>query len=129
MGAFTEAAPVLAGLGVPTIPTRAEAPHVPRVKHPESLRVGTMQKLLNRPGLASANAAILCGPISGISVVDVDSPYPIHHEAALEAFGDTPLKISTPSLSSFLMVSPLNELGPNVANIFIDLFSDIITPN
>ena len=97
MGAFTEAAPVLAGLGVPTIPTRAEAPHVPRVKHPESLRVGTMQKLLNRPGLASANAAILCGPISGISVVDVDSPYPIHHEAALEAFGDTPLKISTPS--------------------------------
>lgn len=97
MGAFTEAAPILAGLGIPTIPTRAEIPHVPRVKHPESLRVGTMQKLLNRPGLASANAAILCGPISGVSVIDVDSPYPIHHEAALEAFGDTPLKISTPS--------------------------------
>ena len=97
MAAFTEAAPILAALGVPTIPTRAEAPHVPRVKHPESLRVGTMEKLLSRPGLATANAALLCGPVSGVTVLDIDSPDPTQHEAAIEAFGDSPLKVGTPS--------------------------------
>lgn len=97
MAAFTEAAPILAALGVPTIPTRAEAPHVPRVKHPESLRVGTMEKLLSRPGLATANAALLCGPVSGVTVLDIDSPDPTQHDAAIEAFGDSPLKVATPS--------------------------------
>lgn len=97
MGAFQEIAPELGALGVPVLPTREDTPSEPMIKNAERLTVQAVSQMLQKPRFANANAAALCGPRSGISVVDIDAPGPVQLDAALHIFGETPLIARTPS--------------------------------
>lgn len=97
MGAFREIALELGTRGVPVLPTRQDMPCTPMVANAERLTVQAIAKMLQKPRFANANAAVSCGPRSGISVVDIDSPDPVQLDAALHLFGDTLLIGQTPS--------------------------------
>lgn len=97
MGAFVEAVRILAAYDVPTIPTRQDAPAMPMVKRPGRFGVSASLKLAENFKFQEANAAIWAGATSGLTIVDIDSVDPRHTAEALKAFGDTPLKVSTPS--------------------------------
>ena len=60
----------------------------------------------HRPGLSTirkwidkfpgANVGIVTGPLSGVSVVDVDSAAPLVQDQVIKRFGNTPLQTRTP---------------------------------
>jgi hypothetical protein len=97
MGAFSAAVEIFTMQGVGVIPTRQETPAVPMVKHPDRFGVPASRRLAADPRFADANAAIWAGSHSRLTIVDVDSSDPAHVAEAIKAFGDSPLKISTPS--------------------------------
>jgi hypothetical protein len=97
MSAFAEALEIFAGQNIPVIPTRGDAPHKPMVLHPDKFGVQATVKLGGNPKFIAANAAIWTGPRSRLTVVDVDSPDPAVTAEAIKIFGDSPLKVRTPS--------------------------------
>jgi Bifunctional DNA primase/polymerase, N-terminal len=98
-GAFSQAAEVLWRAGLAGMPVGGNDGKQPLV--------ASFTKWKRRPGLATickwvdkypdANVGIVTGPLSGVSVVDIDSADPIVQRAIVERFGDTPLKTRTPS--------------------------------
>src|SRR4051812_45853603 len=97
MSAFAEAVAVLGSQGVPVIPTRQDSPSRPLVFHPDNFGVRASQKVANDPKFSNANAAIWAGKRAKLTVVDVDSADPCHFADAITIFGDSPLKVQTPS--------------------------------
>ena len=97
MGAFPEAVHMFAPLNVAVIPTQADAPSVPRMRNGNKLGVRGSLELAKNPRFAEANAGIWTGKRSGITVVDIDSNDPAIIAEAVARFGDTPLKVQTPS--------------------------------
>ncbi|HEV2680920.1 MAG TPA: bifunctional DNA primase/polymerase [Rhodanobacter sp.] len=83
--------------GVPVVPTRPDAPSMPMVTKPNRIGLRATRTLLHDPRYSSANAAVWLGPRARLTVVDVDSPDPKHLEASIAVFGDSPLKVQTPS--------------------------------
>lgn len=97
MGAFAEAFRTFAVQGIPVIPTRPDVPSMPMVRHPAQFRVSTCRKLTENPRFNDANAGLWTGRTSGLTIVDIDSTDPAHLAEVIHIFGDTRLKISTPS--------------------------------
>lgn len=97
MGAFAEAVEIFTAQGIGVIPTRRETPAMPMVKHPDRFGVPASRRLVENPRFEEANAAIWAGRHSRLTIVDIDSKEPAHVAEAIKAFGDTPLKVSTPS--------------------------------
>ena len=110
MGAFQEIAPELGALGVPVLPTKETIPSKPMLKNADRLTVQAVAKLLKQPRFANANAAVPCGPRSGVSVVDIDSPDPVQLDAALHLFGETMLIGQTPSGGHHLFYKHAGEV-------------------
>jgi hypothetical protein len=97
MSLFFEAVALLSGQGVAVIPTRHDSPAVPLVKRPAAFGVPASRTLAANPKFNHANAAIWTGAHSKLTIVDIDSTDPNHAAEAIAAFGDTPLKVRTPS--------------------------------
>lgn len=97
MGAFTTAVEIFGAQGVGVIPTRRETPAVPMVRHPDRFGVRASLRLAENPRFQEANAAIWAGRHSRLTIVDIDSSNTRHVVEAIKVFGDTPLKVSTPS--------------------------------
>jgi hypothetical protein len=99
LGAFARAAEILWRAGLAPIPVGGEDGKKPRVT--------SFTKWKRRPGLNTirkwidkhpdANVGVVTGPLSGISVIDIDTADPMVQQAMVERFGDTPLKTRTPS--------------------------------
>ena len=96
-GAFAEAVEVFSAQGIGVIPTGPDKPSMPMVRNPASLGVRASQTLVAHPRFAHANAGVWAGQRSGLTIVDIDSYDAGHVADAINIFGDTPLKISTPS--------------------------------
>jgi hypothetical protein len=96
MGAFAVTLPTFAAQGVAVIPTKPDAPSMPMVRNPAKFGVAACLKLANIPRFSDANAGVWAGGTSGLTIVDIDSTDPVHTADAIELFGDTPLKVSTP---------------------------------
>lgn len=92
MGAYAEALPIFGEHGVQVYPTLPDRPTVAMVKPIAKFRAQTVD-----PRFADANAAILAGAASGITVVDIDEPGSYHRDMAEEIFGPTPYVVETPS--------------------------------
>ena len=97
MAAFADMVEILGARGIAVIPTDPDTPSVPLVKNPEWFGIRASRRLLANPRFAEANAGIWTGERSGLTIVDIDSNHPRHATYAIQAFGDTPLKVSTPS--------------------------------
>jgi DNA-binding XRE family transcriptional regulator len=99
LGPFARTAETLWCFGLAPIPVGGEDGKKPLVT--------SFTKWKRRPGLNTirkwvdkhpdANVGIVTGPLSGISVVDIDSAVPMVQQQMVERFGDTPLKTQTPS--------------------------------
>ncbi|WP_425405846.1 bifunctional DNA primase/polymerase [Hwanghaeella sp.] len=127
MGAFHDIAPELGAHGVPVLPTRHDVPSKPMVANAERLTVQAIAKMLQKPRFANANAAVTCGPRSGISVVDIDSPDPVQLDAALHMFGETMLIGQTPSGGHHLFYRHADEgrrIRPFGSDVPIDVLGD-----
>ena len=73
----------------------------------------TIQKWINR--YSDENVGIVTGPLSGITVVDIDSADPNVQRAMIERFGDTPLKVRTPSGGCHLWYCHNGEASANLS--------------
>ena len=98
LGPFAGAAETLWRAGLAPIPVGGEDGKVPLVTR--------FTKWKRRPGLnvvrkwivkyPAANVGVVTGPLSRVSVVDVDSADPMVQQQMVERFGDTLLKTQTP---------------------------------
>src|SRR6266850_218165 len=98
LGTFASAAETLWRAGLAPIPVGGEDGKVPLVTR--------FTKWKRRPGLnvvrkwivnyPAANVGVVTGPLSRVSVVDVDSADPMVQQQMVERFGDTLLKTQTP---------------------------------
>ena len=69
----------------------------PLVKRPDRFGIRASLKLVNRPRFAAANLGFWGGKRNGLTVVDIDAPGDDAIAAAIERYGDTPLKVRTAS--------------------------------
>ncbi len=97
MGAFTQAVAALAPHGVLVIPTSCDVPSRPMVKAPDKIGLATIRALAASPRFEGANAAIVTGARSHITIVDIDQPGEEAMRQAIQIFGETPLTVRTPS--------------------------------
>jgi len=97
MGAYSQAVQVLAPLNLAVIPTCPDKPSVPLMRNPEKLGVPGSLKLAGNPRFERANAGIWTGHRANLTVVDIDSANPADVIEAVRRFGNTPLKVLTPS--------------------------------
>jgi DNA-binding XRE family transcriptional regulator len=99
LGAFPRAAEALWGAGLAVIPVGGDDGKKPLVT--------SFTKWRRRPGLNTirkwiekspdANVGVVTGPLSGVTVVDIDSVDPPLQQQIVERCGNTPLKTRTPS--------------------------------
>src|SRR5215471_1633762 len=95
MGAFLEVAMTLARAGLAVLPLGDDDGKKPLVKWRGWKRgpgQGFLEKLIDK--FPDANIGVICG-LSGVTVVDIDDVCLL--SPMIERFGDTPLKIGTPS--------------------------------
>lgn len=97
MGAFTQAVAALAPHGVLVIPTSCDVPSRPMVKAPDKIGLATIRELATSGRFEGANAAIVTGARSHITIVDIDQPGEEAMRQAIQIFGETPLTVRTPS--------------------------------
>ncbi len=97
MGAFAEAVEVFGEHGIAVIPTLPDRPSKPMVKLPEAFGVRGAKALVLNSRYRDANAAVVCGSRSGLTVVDIDSTDKAIVAEVLDRFGDTPLKAQSAS--------------------------------
>jgi len=97
MAAFADMVDLLGRQGIAAIPTKPGIPSVPMVKNPGKFGVRASRKLLSDPRYMEANVGIWAGKQSNLTVVDIDSKDPACVEDAIKLFGDTPVKVATPS--------------------------------
>jgi hypothetical protein len=99
LGPFASAAEALRRAGLTPIPAGGEDGKRPLVtgftKWKRRLGVNTVRKWVDKH--PDANVGVVAGPLSGISVIDIDSVDPMLQQQMVERFGDTPLKTRTPS--------------------------------
>jgi DNA-binding XRE family transcriptional regulator len=99
LGPFAASAKVLWHAGLAPIPVGGEDGKKPLVTR--------FTKWKRHPGLKTilqwirkfpeANVGIVTGPLSGVSVVEIDSADPVVQQAIVKRFGETPLQTRTPS--------------------------------
>jgi Bifunctional DNA primase/polymerase, N-terminal len=99
LGPFASAAEALRRAGLTPIPVGGEDGKRPLLtgftKWKRRLGVNTVRKWVDKH--PDANVGVVTGPLSGISVIDIDSVDPMLQQQMVERFGDTPLKTRTPS--------------------------------
>ena len=76
----------------------------------------TIQKWINK--YPNKNVGVVTGPLSGVTVVDIDSADPNVQRAMIERFGDTPLKVRTPVVAVICGIATMAKPAPISAQIF-----------
>lgn len=92
-GIFASTAPQYAALGLRVFPTGGPDGKKPLIKNWPRVGTGAAIELASK--FPDSNIGLLDGGKNGITRVDIDDPDLI--DGALERFGETPLKIATPS--------------------------------
>ena len=113
-GVFADYAPEYVSAGISIIPTGGESGKIPCEngytryveKRPHSKTIERWVK-----GRPNANIGILAGPISNLTIVDVDDASIF--DDAIARFGDTPIIAQTPSGGSHLYYRFNGEKGAN----------------
>jgi DNA-binding XRE family transcriptional regulator len=99
LGSFARSAETLWRAGLAPIPVGGDDGKKPLVtsftKWKRRPGPSTIRKWIDK--YPDANVGIVTGPLSGISVVDIDSVDSMLQHQIVERFGDTPLKTRTPS--------------------------------
>lgn len=100
MGAYVSAAELVAAIGLNPLPVRI-GEKVPAVRwkpwQEKHIPPGLVGRWRDDPKHADSNLASTTGGVTGRLVVDIDSPDPRDHAEAVARFGDSPVKVATPS--------------------------------
>jgi hypothetical protein len=102
---FQTAAPVYAEFGLRVFPTGGDDGKKPLIKRWRKIGFRAVSELATK--FPNANVGFLDGDANGVSRIDVDDPDLIGE--AIERFGDTPIKVGTPSGGLHLWYRPNGE--------------------
>jgi DNA-binding XRE family transcriptional regulator len=99
LGPFARSAQTLWRAGLAPIPVGGKDGKKPLVtgftKWEKRPGLNTIRRWIDK--YPEANVGVVTGPLSGVSVVDIDSNVPMVQQQIVERFGDTQLKTRTPS--------------------------------
>lgn len=90
---FGAVAPQYAEQGIRVIPTGGPDGKRPKIKNWHRVGLRAVPELMQK--FSTANVAVIDGHCGGITRIDIDDPSLI--DACIERFGDTPIKVGTPS--------------------------------